>query len=190
MHKIFWENQNISSVHSNIDNSEQTITEDDEWFRHISGFDNIVLYARNLLKQAKTSVYINADFPVSEFKDELKFLIDNNVNVTLFSFYEAGKVPAGVHVYSHNHKMKITHVCKRLMIAVDEKEALLADRRNENGEWHGTLTNNELMVSVVCEHIHNDIYLMQLRKEYGREIYEGVKTGDEFEKGRLEKGIY
>ena len=163
---------------------------DEEWFEHIHGFNDVVAAAKSILKSAKMDVYINADFPITQLREELEFLVDNNINVCIFSFYNLGKIPAGINVYSHNHKMKINHVCTRLMIAVDEQEILIADSYGEDARWRGTRTNNPLMVDVVCEHIHNDIYLMQIRQKYGREIYDNVKTHDNFEKGRMEMGIF
>lgn len=163
---------------------------DNEWFEHIQGFKNVVLNARAVLKKAKSSVYINADFPITELWDELEFLVDNDIIVSVFSFYDLGKVPAGVNVFTHNHKMQLNHVCTRLMIAVDEQEILLADSYGEENDWRGTKTNNPLMVNLVCEHIHNDIYLMQIRLKYGREIYDNVMMDDSFERMRREKGIF
>ena len=53
----------------------------------------------------------------------------------------------------------------------------------ESGDgWRGTRTNNSLLVKVVCEHIHNDIYLLLIRQKYGRSIYEEVDMKAHFER--------
>ena len=36
--------------------------------------------------------------------------------------------------------------------------------------WSDTVTNNALMVSIIAEHIHNDIYLLKLEQKYGSEL--------------------
>ncbi len=161
-----------------------------EWVEHVQGFRNVVDSAKAILKRAKENVFINADFPIAELYEELEFLVDNNVSVSVFSFYDLGKVPEGIRVFTHNHKMKINHVCTRLMIAIDEEEILISNYDTETEEWKGTRTNNPLVASVVCEHIHNDIYLMKFRKKYGREVYEEIMISDDFELKRKESGVY
>lgn len=147
---------------------------EDEWIEHSQGIDEVIAAAKLILKKAKSKVYINADFPMTEIYDELQFLVNNNVEVYIFSFHELRKVPLGVNVYSHNHKMPIDHVCTRLMIAVDEDEVFLAENMETGDGWRGTRTNNSLLVKVVCEHIHNDIYLLLIRQKFGRNVYEEV----------------
>ena len=153
---------------------------EDEWIEHSQGIDEVIAAAKLILKKAKKKVYINADFPVTEFYDELQFLVNNKVEIYMFSFHEMKKVPLGVDVYSHNHKMPIDHVCTRLMIAVDEDEVFMAENDETGNGWRGTRTNNSLMVKIVCEHIHNDIYLLLIRQKYGRSIYEDVDMKSHF----------
>lgn len=147
---------------------------ENEWIEHSQGLKDVIQTAKTLLRKAKQKVYINSDFPISELYEELQFLVDNNVAVHIFGFYELGRVPLGVNVFSHQHKMKIDHVCTRLLIAVDEQEVFMAESYGNKVEWRGTRTNNELIVKVVCEHIHNDIYLLLIRENVGRDLYEEV----------------
>ncbi len=158
--------------------------------KQLCGYEDVVNNARELLRQAKHSVCINADFPISEFAEELRFLADNNIYVLIFSFYDVGRVPAGVRVFTHGHRMSIDHVCNRLMIAVDDNLALTAGVMEEDRQWSGSCGEDKLMAAIVNEHVHNDIYLMQIRKKYGREIYDCLKINDRFERDRLEKGVY
>lgn len=147
---------------------------ENEWIEHSQGLKEVIQTAKTLLRKAKKKVYINSDFPISELYEELQFLVDNSVDVHLFGFYEFGRVPIGVNVFSHQHKMKIDHVCTRLMIAVDEQEIFMAESYGNKVEWRGTRTNNELMVKIVCEHIHNDILLLLIREKVGRDMYDEV----------------
>lgn len=147
---------------------------ENEWIEHVQGLKDITKTAKGMLRKAKKQVYINSDFPITELYEELQFLVDNNIDVYIFSFYELGRVPLGVNVFSHEHKMKIDHVCTRLLIAVDEIEVFFAESEPDRAEWRGTRTNNGLMVKVVCEHIHNDIYLLLLREKFGRDLYDEV----------------
>ena len=164
----------MASILGNVKTDKIISVTEDEWIEHSNGFEAVASAARLILKKAKKKVYINTDFPITELYDELQFLVNNNVEVYIFSFYEIKKIPAGVFVYSHNHKMPIDHVCTRLMIAVDETEVFLAENREQSDGWKGTRTNNDLLVKVICEHIHNDIFLLLIRQKYGRGIYEEV----------------
>jgi hypothetical protein len=145
-----------------------------EWVEHSQGLKDVIETARNILRKAEKKVYINSDFPISELYDDLQLLVDKNVEIYVFGFYELGRLPLGINVFSHEHKMKIDHVCTRLLIAIDEKEVFMAESYGNKAEWRGTRTNNELMAKIVCEHIHNDIYLLLIREKTGRDLYDEV----------------
>ena len=55
------------------------------------------------------------------------------------------------------------------------------NQNNESCEWIASVTNNPLIVDIITEHIHNDIYLLKLRDRFGSEIYNELKIGSEFE---------
>lgn len=61
------------------------------------------------------------------------------------------------------------------MLSCDESETLIANSDN-SGEWFASITNNPLLVEIITEHIHNDIYLLKLRNEYSDEIYDNLKS--------------
>ena len=68
------------------------------------------------------------------------------------------------------------------MMVVDEKVVIIADYYKDRNMWFGSITNNKLMISIVAEHIHNDIYLLNLRNKYGKEIYDNeVFINSDFE---------
>ena len=60
---------------------------EDEWIEHSQGFDEVIAAAKLILKKAKSKVYINADFPMTEIYDELQFLVNNTVDVFISSFH-------------------------------------------------------------------------------------------------------
>lgn len=143
----------------------------------IKGFKTILEYAKKLLVTAKNEVFINTDSDLSILKSDIEKATENGVSVTVFSFY-ATDIDLPCEVYSHNRPQKDT--ATRLMIACDETETLIANS-NSSGEWLASVTNNPLMVEIVTEHIHNDIYLLKLRNEYGPEVYENLRIGSDFE---------
>lgn len=143
----------------------------------IKGFKTILEYAKKLLTTAKKEVLINTDLDLSILQSAIKKAEENKVSVIIFSFY-ATNIELPCKVYTHNRPPK--NPATRLMITCDETETLIANS-NSSGEWIASITNNPLMIEIVTEHIHNDIYLLKLRNEYGSNIYENLRIGSYFE---------
>lgn len=139
----------------------------EERFVNILGFDNIVSEARQLLHAAQKEVCINTDFDLHLFESEFSALAKRHVRVVVFSFAELNHDGLGVEFYTHGDPACCDEMPSRMMLAADMESALIADTQRGRGTWLGTVTNNALMVSIVCEHIHNDIYLLKLKEKYG-----------------------
>lgn len=143
----------------------------------IKGFKTILEYAKKLLTTAKNEVFINTDLDLSILQSDIKEASKNGVSVTVFSFYEVNQdLPCKI--YTHNRAIKDN--ATRLMIVCDETETLIANS-NSSDEWLASVTNNPLIIEIITEHIHNDIYLLKLKQEYGSEIYENLRIGSVFE---------
>ncbi|HEX3039829.1 MAG TPA: hypothetical protein VHP54_06000 [Caproiciproducens sp.] len=56
------------------------------------------------------------------------------------------------------------------MLVTDMDATIVADRSPGKDNWFATVTNNTLMVSIIAEHIHNDIYLLKLKEKYGSNL--------------------
>lgn len=136
------------------------------------GFETVIFKAKAILKAAKNEVYINADFDLTCFSEELRVLNENKVRVVVFSFYNLN-LGFNAEFYSHNRNMRKEHTTSRLMLVVDNEISLIADRGGESQTWNGTISNNALFIKILSEHIHNDIYLLKLKDRYGKEIYDG-----------------
>lgn len=134
------------------------------------GFDTAVFRAKELLRQARQEVYLNADFDLSCFREEFVMLQKKGVRAVAFSFFDMDLEQYGVEFYSHGRSMD-THAPSRLMLSADGRISLTADGSGRRA-WSGTVSNNALSVRIISEHIHHDIYLLKLQKKYGREIYQ------------------
>ena len=67
-------------------------------------------------------------------------------------------------------------------------DAKIADRGSALQEWAGTVSNNALFIKILCEHIHNDIYLLKLKERYGKEIYHSsLRLNTDFERRQKER---
>ena len=162
--------------------AEQTLTQYSEnHFENrlsaIKGIKTIIEYAKDMIIKAQKEVFINTDLELSIFKAEIEKASENGTEITVFSFYEPDtELPCKI--FTHNRHNK--HIASRLMLSCDESETLIANSDN-SGEWFASITNNPLLVEIITEHIHNDIYLLKLRNEYSDEIYDNLKIGSYFE---------
>ena len=140
----------------------------------INGFDIIVEKAKKIIRDAKEEVFINTDIDLEALNVEMSNAIKRGVRIIVFSFVELPIQCEGLEIYSHMRKRTEDNTNRRFMIVQDDAIAMIADAGKGRSSWSGTVTNNELMKSIVKEHIHNDIYMLKIRQLYGREIYEKI----------------
>lgn len=152
----------------------------------LKGFKNVITRAEEMILNSKQEVFINTGIGIAPIKDSINKAAENGTQVTVFSFYELDSDGVNCNVYSHGREQ--VGGCSRLMLSCDGREILVANKSNESGEWIASVTNNPLMVDIITEHIHNDIYLLKLRDRFGAEIYDELRIGSGFESlDRLKK---
>lgn len=156
----------------------------EEMTLHFRGYQTVIQKAKEILEAADREVYINLDFDITLLREPLERLSQKGIKVLIFSFYDINTEGVKAEYYSHYRRMEKGHVSSRLMIVVDGKEALAANGSGEE-TWKGMVSNNILFIDMLSEHIHNDIYLLKLKKKYGKEIYEdGLFLHTDFEEKR------
>ena len=64
-----------------------------------------------------------------------------------------------------------------MMLVTDMNVTLIADAYKDRPEFLGTVTQNSLMVSIIAEHIHNDIYLLRLKEKKNFIFDESITIG-------------
>lgn len=143
----------------------------EERFTNIKGYDNVVAYARDLLGNAKQEVYLNTDFDLHLFEKEFAKLRQKGVRIIVFTFAKLDHSGMEIEYYTHNDPVCDEEMPSRIMLVADCDVTLVADASPRVSEWFGTVTNNRLMVSIVAEHIHHDIYLLELQQKYGRTFW-------------------
>lgn len=157
----------------------------EEKFANLKGYEAVIYQAGDIMSRASREVYINMDFEPSCFQEEFSQLRTRGVRVVLFSFYKITCTEPGIEVYSHGRMLSPDHKPSRLMAAADGCESVIGDYTEERGYWLGSVTNHPLMTSVITEHIHNDIYLLKLKEQYGTGMFdENIRIHTEFESGR------
>ena len=140
-------------------------SDSEERYLNISGYDNVISKAKELLLTAEKEVYMNTDFNLQIFSKEFIELEKREVRIIIFSFAKANGENLPVEIYTHND-ISCLEKQTRIMLVVDCKKTLIADKGPHREEFLGTFTDNVLLASVVSEHIHNDIYLLKLKNKY------------------------
>ncbi|SMC20785.1 Sugar-specific transcriptional regulator TrmB [Clostridium acidisoli DSM 12555] len=156
-------------------------TDSEERYLNIEGYNNVVAKVKELLLIAKKEVYINTDFDLQIFSKEFIELQKRSVRIIIFSFSKVNGENLPVEIYKHDD-----YNCfgkqTRIMLVVDCKKTLVADKGPNREEFLGTFTENALLTAVVSEHIHNDIYLLKLKKIYKKNlINKDIKLNTMFE---------
>lgn len=162
---------------------ELNTSETQKQFYNVNQLVNIERKISQMLLKAEKEVFINTNIDLQKFKNELKELKREKVKVVLFSFHqlqdenleelqkEFKNLGVEYYIRDNFNKEKILNN-KRIMMVVDDKAAIIAS--NYEGEFNGTYSENKLLVTIVKEHIVNDINLTRLEQKYGESLLNEV----------------
>lgn len=136
--------------------------EAEQEYYNIKGHQNFVLKTKELLMQAQREVYMNSTFDLRLFADEFRALARRNVRVIVFSFDDVHAEGLPVEFFRKTVPDDGGEHA-RMMLVVDLQKALIAGSYH-GGDVTGTFTENPLLVDIISEHIHLDIYLLKLQQ--------------------------
>lgn len=145
-------------------------------FLNIESFRGIKRKIVEILSSTKKEVYINTNFnreDLEEFKPIFEMLKKKGVRVVFFYFENNSyRDLVGEH-YKRSKLNNDTEGFKRILLVSDMEIAIMAS--DYGGEFHGTFSQNKLLVNLIAEHIHNDIYIMKLEKNYNGDFWKDIK---------------
>lgn len=141
--------------------SRMMLTEEKEFIYSISGFENLIQKAKEMLETAQIEVYLNTDFHLDFLASEINSAIERGVRIIIFSFNKLDVPNAKIELYSRSEQQEHHYPSHRFMLVVDMKESMMFSHRDET---QGLYSNNRLMVKMMAEHIHSDIYLTKYEK--------------------------
>jgi sugar-specific transcriptional regulator TrmB len=139
--------------------SKMMLKEEKEFVYNVSGFENSIQKAKEMINQAHLEIYLNTDFQLSMFEEELCNAVERGVRIICFSFNRIDIPHEKIELYTRSESKESQYPSHRFMCVVDMKLSLMFSHREET---LGLYANNRLMVKMIAEHIHSDIYL----KEY------------------------
>lgn len=138
--------------------SQITGKEQKEFVYNIKGFDNLIQKTRELIHQAQHEIYLNTDINLTILEQEISEAIERGVRIIAFSFNRIALPHEKIELYARSDKQETEYPSHRFMLVADMKLAIMFSHRNETV---GLYSNNFLVVKMIAEHIHSDIYLSQ-----------------------------
>ncbi|WP_171751266.1 TrmB family transcriptional regulator [Vibrio sp. MACH09] len=141
--------------------SKMMLHEEKEFVYNVSGFDNLIQKAKEMINQAGLEIYLNTDFHLSLLDKEICEAIERGVRVIGFSFNKVALPHPQMELYSRSDTEEQDYPSHRFMLVADMKLALMFSNREES---IGLFSNNRLIVKMIAEHIHSDIYLTEYER--------------------------
>lgn len=155
----------------------------DEYFIKVSERQNIDNTIIDIIKTSEKEIYLNSDFNLLPYKNELKKATKRGVRIIAFSFYKIDNLDLDMEIYykSDLNNKKITE--SRLMIVSDLKKSFVVTKLENTID--GIYSENYNFTKIVSEHIHSDIYMAKLSKIFEKKFSEDLKIDTLHEKNNL-----
>ncbi|HIB7324271.1 TPA: TrmB family transcriptional regulator [Escherichia coli] len=134
-----------------------------EFIYNVSGFDNLHQKAKEMLSSAECEIYLNTDFDLHFLKNEICEALNRHVRVIVFSFNKLITPDLRVELYYRFNHEEEYYPSHRFMLVVDMKTVMVFSQRAES---LGLYSNNRLLINIIAEHIHSDIYLTKYQQQY------------------------
>ena len=141
--------------------SRMMLQEEKEFIYNVSGNENLIQKVKEMINLAQVEIYLNTDFHLELVEKELNEASERGVRIIVFSFNRLAVSNPKIEVYSRWDIEEEHYPSRRFMLVVDMKQAIVFDHRNESV---GLYSNNRLLVKMIAEHIHSDIYLTEYEK--------------------------
>ncbi len=142
--------------------SEVSINIETEQLWNITGYDNLISKAKEMIEEAQSEIYLSAwRREVLEIEKELRKAVQRGVRVVMFSFTELPKIGL---VYSYGlNEAELEKVWDHKLILVRDREELLMGEANRKAQRKAAWTRNKAIVQIAANHIVLDITLFGIR---------------------------
>lgn len=142
--------------------------ESEEFIFNLTSYDAWLRKVKEGFSSSQKEIYLNTDFDLELFSEDIKLAVERGIRIIIFSFNRIKKVHPAIELYTRLEEDETLYPSSRFMMVVDMKTALIFS--NSNSQSQGVFTNNDLMLKIVAEHIHSDIYLTQYESLHNADI--------------------
>lgn len=169
-----------------------------ERFVNITGKSNLVSAINRRIDMTEKEIVFTCSMNLELFEDALKNAANRGVRIILFSWSNLDTLGIPLEFYC-GYDGKAACAEERILLVADEMHCIIGSndraaffphgKKNEclpTGEkdFLGMMSDNRLVVNLVTEHIHFDIYLQRLKKQYGKDLIDSsIQIGTLMERG-------
>ena len=167
-------------------------------FENIEGKSNLLATANRIIRSAHKEIVMTSSMSLEPFYDSLKAVSCRNVRIILFSWQHLDTFGLPIEFYSNfegtdfcsEERLFLVADLKRCVIGSNDTSAFIPHKKitkklpTGEKDFLGMTSANRLLVNMITEHIHFDIYLHKL-KQKGRLVF----TDDILLHSLMEQGI-
>lgn len=149
-----------------------------EYVWNIEGLDNVIVKARQMVAEARQSVYV-AVLPTTfpSLKTGLQEAVDRGVRVVVYSSQAVDLSGGRVVVAPTSEEHLKTAEGLGLVLVVDGDEVLVGERLRA-GQARGSWTRGPLFVLIAEHHLRTDLYLPRILDILGERAAEVIHEDD------------
>ncbi len=150
----------LENFYDSISSLQISLETENLW--NITGYQNLIIKAREMINKAKKQIYLSAwGREIKELESELTQAVDRGVKVILFSFTELPNIGT---MFSYGlSERELEKVWDRKMILVRDLEELIMGEVNKRYPRKAAWTYNRAIVMIAINHIVLDLTLYGLR---------------------------
>jgi sugar-specific transcriptional regulator TrmB len=154
-------------------------------FWHIHGYDNLIYKMREAIKNARSSIIINAwNSELEKIYKELKAARERKVDIYIFSF-SAIRKPIGTTISYNLKKEDLQKIWRpKIVFVADHEITIMGSASEQNG--HAIWTSNPAITKIASDYVVLDITLAGQRLGIDvNPIVKNIMQKDEFDLDRL-----
>ena len=161
------------------------------YFCNIQGWQNLLDEIKSMVDSAEKEILMNSSIDLKPLVENLDKAKRRGVRIIVFSWLNLELYNLDIELYCNDVSLLKSPQERFIMVADNNSCILCSNDRNEfipykeivkndgslcsmlsaeDKDFLGVRTDNRLLVNLMAEHIHFDIYLNKLRIKYGGEI--------------------
>ena len=164
-------------------------------FYELYSEESLILKIKEMILNASDEVYISTNIDIYLFREEILKMVKAGIKIFIFNYgemivdfnkevSESGNIFENYNVYN----LKIYNAYNKFFKKEEKEIIMVSDivkgfSCEEAGEgFVGMSTENKILVKVLAENIHNNIYVNRIERVYGEEVFEETFIESVFEK--------
>ncbi|BBM36737.1 TrmB family transcriptional regulator [Pseudoleptotrichia goodfellowii] len=164
-------------------------------FYELYSEESLILKIKEMILNASDEVYISTNIDIYLFREEILKMVKAGIKIFIFNYgemivdfnkevSESGNIFENYNVYN----LKIYNAYNKFFKKEEKEIIMVSDivkgfSCEEAGEgFVGMSTENKILVKVLAENIHNNIYVNKIERVYGEEVFEETFIESVFEK--------